>query len=245
MLKGLGERIGHTVQATDGEVGKARDFYFDDCQWIVRYLVVDTGPWLLGRKVLIAPEALADPPWPGDSLPVQLSRREVEQSPPVSADLPVSRQHEAQLVEHFGWAAYWGPIGSGSPGPIVAPVRRAAEQEEAPASKHDPALRSLNEVTGYGVEAPDGEVGDVEHLIADTASWQVRYLVVDTRGWLRGRKVVLAPGWMKRVDWHERRFYVDLGRQAIRGSPEYDPSQPLRRSYEARLHDHYGRPPYW
>ena len=48
------------LAATDGNVGTVEDVYFDDHRWVVRYLVVETGGWLSGRKVLISPHAVHD-----------------------------------------------------------------------------------------------------------------------------------------------------------------------------------------
>jgi hypothetical protein len=46
---------GFHLAATDGSIGEVQDCYFDDVHWTVRYLVVDMGGWLSGRKVLISP----------------------------------------------------------------------------------------------------------------------------------------------------------------------------------------------
>ena len=43
MLRSLNEIIGYRIEASDGELGRAKDFSFDDLSWVVRYLVVDTG----------------------------------------------------------------------------------------------------------------------------------------------------------------------------------------------------------
>ena len=53
--------ISKTIDALDGEIGSVHDLYFDDQTWSVRYLVVDTGKWLSGRKVLVSPEAIVKP----------------------------------------------------------------------------------------------------------------------------------------------------------------------------------------
>ena len=42
MLRNLKEMEHLTVAATDGIVGRVRDFYFDDHSWVIRYLVVET-----------------------------------------------------------------------------------------------------------------------------------------------------------------------------------------------------------
>jgi len=53
---------GDKLAASDGEIGQVKDFYFDDQNWVMRYLVVDTGSWLSGRKVLISPPCLWQSP---------------------------------------------------------------------------------------------------------------------------------------------------------------------------------------
>jgi hypothetical protein len=85
---------GFTIGATDGDIGTVDEFYFDDTSFTVRYLVVDTGGWLTGRKVLIAPMALRDIDWEAKRIKVALTRAQVEKSPDIETDRPVSRQHE-------------------------------------------------------------------------------------------------------------------------------------------------------
>lgn len=48
----------YKLKGKDGEIGSAKEFYFDDKYWAIRYLVADTGGWLTGRKVLISPYSL-------------------------------------------------------------------------------------------------------------------------------------------------------------------------------------------
>jgi hypothetical protein len=93
--------IGYDILAQDGKIGKVHDFYFDDDQWTIRYLVVDTGPWILGRKVLISPEAVGRPDWITKNFPVDLTRQQVKDSPEIDADLHISRQQELTLSEHY------------------------------------------------------------------------------------------------------------------------------------------------
>ena len=58
MLRSMKDLEGYEIRATDGPIGHVEDFYFDDAAWVIRYLVVDTGTWLSGRKVLISPIAM-------------------------------------------------------------------------------------------------------------------------------------------------------------------------------------------
>ena len=110
--------------------------------------------------------------------------------------------------------------------------------------KSDPHLRSVNDTIGYHLEAIDGAIGHVEDFLIDEDDWSVRYLVVDTRNWWPGKKVVIAPSWISDVSWTRSQVVVDLTREAIKGSPAYDPSVPWNPAYAMELHDYYGRPRY-
>ena len=68
--------------------------HFDDRQWVVRYLIVETGSWLASRKVLISPFAIDHPDWTGKVLPVSITKEQVKNSPDIDTDKPVSRQNE-------------------------------------------------------------------------------------------------------------------------------------------------------
>ena len=49
---------GYTIAASDGKIGAISDFLFDDSTWLIRWLIVDTGNWLSGRKVLLPSSAM-------------------------------------------------------------------------------------------------------------------------------------------------------------------------------------------
>jgi hypothetical protein len=106
-------------------------------------------------------------------------------------------------------------------------------------------LRSVRDFRHYTIHATDGELGHVDDLLVQDRSWAVRYIVVDTRRWRPGGRVVLAPEWVTYVSWVERSVHVSLDRATIRSAPVYDCAQPIDRSYQARLHRHYGRPTSW
>lgn len=246
MLRSVKELQGYAIRAIDGDIGKVHDFYFDDQSWLIRYLVVDTGNWLPGRRVLISPYALGQPDWGAQVFPVELSKEQVENSPHVETDKPVSRQMEENLHTYYGWTPYWRTgapafgLGAAAAARLVAEAERARERSKK--LNDDPHLRSTREVIGYHIQATDGEIGHVEDLIVDDEHWTLHYLVVNTRNWLPGRKVLVAPAWAQKVNWAEKQIYVDLTQEAIRNSPEFDPRAPVNQAYEIRLYDYYGRP---
>lgn len=220
-----------------------RDLYFDEIGWTVRYFVVSAGAWLRSRQVLISPEAVRGEPWDGNAIPVELTTDQVKNSPPTDADRPVSRQYEAQMREHYRWPPYWngGAVFAGATPSLAGPVAVRVAVED-PATAGDPHLFSANSVVGHHLATADGEIGHVDDFLIDDRDWLIRYLVVDTRNFLPGRKVLVAPRWIDAIDWPARRLRVDLSRDAIRQSPEYDPAHPPAEDYLERLHRHYGRP---
>jgi uncharacterized protein YrrD len=259
MLRSADKLKGAALVATDGAIGEVDDFYFDDERWAVRYLVVNTGTWLAGRTVLVSPISIKQVDVPTNQIFTSLTQRQVENSPGLDAHQPVSRRQEAQLLGYYGYPYYWGsPFLWGaaaypaalavppSPGGEVAAssATRARPQEEEEESE-DSHLRSMKEVTGYYIQAADGEIGHVEDFVVDDETWAVRYVVVDTRNWLPAKKVLVARDWVERVSWDERKVFVNLTREQVRNSPEYDPSALITREYEDALHTHYGRRAYY
>jgi uncharacterized protein YrrD len=248
------EMRGHRLGARDGDLGRVKDAYFDDLTWTVRYLVADTNTWLSGRKVLISPFAVRLlPSTPHGLIEVDLTKEQIEKSPPIEEHLPVSRQFELKYYNHYRWPYYWqgpelwGPaafpiLGYSGPPQVRLPESRPVSASEPPA---DPHLRSVAEVAGYAIHARDEAIGHVEDFIFDDETWMIRYLVVDTRNWWPGKRVLVAPEWVTSVDWHQSSVQVDLSRDTIQAAPEYHPTDPITREYEGRLYTHYGHEPYW
>jgi hypothetical protein len=254
MLLSVNDTIGYTVQAEDSDVGKLDDLLFHDATSKIRYLVVDAGSWLSARKVLLAPAAVGQPDPEARAISTVLNQQQVKDSPPIDTDKPVSHQQEEALHGHFGWTPYWynpllGAPAAASPYwgsmPVLpdAPADPAAAEEAM--ERGDPHLRSAAEVIGYYVGAEDGDIGHVEDLLIAEDDWTLRYLVIDTRNWLPGKKVLIATDWLKSVDWPSGKIAVDLARERIKTSPEYDPNITLDRAHEESLYRHYGRDALW
>ena len=228
--------VGYKLQSLDGEIGTVKDFYFDDHYWTIRYLVADTGEWLVSRQVLISPHSLAGVDSDQGSIAVKLTKDQIEHSPSLNRDKPVSRQFERAYFGFYGLPVYFG----------FEPDRiKAGNSAQTRKKRGDPDLRSTHDVSGHHVEASDGEIGHVEDFLIDDETWVIRYLIVDTKDWLPGKRVLISPKWIERVSWSEKQVVVDLTREAIQQAPEYTDSPPLTRDQEIALHRHYKRPGYW
>ena len=263
MLRSTKDLENYGMGATDGAIGHVKDFYFDDKTWVVRYLVVETGDWLASRKVLISPISVGEPHWTDRTLPVALTRAQVESSPDIDTNKPVSRQHEMDYAGYYGYPYYWGGDGmwgggaypnmmlpgyegAATPAPMPNQVRsQLAGQRGDAADDGDPHLRSVSEVDGYHLHATDGDVGHVEDMLIDDKSWAVRYLIVNTSNWWVGHKVLIAPQWITGVSWPDSKVLLNVTREAIRSSPAYDPQVEVDREHEKNLYRFHDRPGYW
>jgi hypothetical protein len=258
MLFSVNDTLGYRIGAVDGEIGSLSDVLFDDATSKARYLVVDTGSWLVGRSVLLGLAAAGQLEPDRKQISSALTRQQVKDSPDVETHQPVSRQQEEALHRYYGWSPYWEGAATGyglaplwgviPPPPQPQPgldVDDTAREIAAAERQGDQHLHSAREVIGYYVEASDGDIGHVEDLLIDDVDWTIRLIVVDTRNWLPGRKVLVAPDWLVRVDWSGRQIKFDLPRDRIKSSPEYDPAITVNRGLEEALYEHYGRTPYW
>jgi sporulation protein YlmC with PRC-barrel domain len=235
----------YKLNSLDGEIGKVEEFYFDDKHWTIRYLVADTGNWMTSREVLISPHALAEVNKEERFIAVDLTKKQIEQSPSLSSHKPVSRQYEESYYAYYGWPAYWdGPFMWGAY-PYITRDHEKMKKTEQPKKQWDPCLRSTRDVTGHHIQAADGEVGHVADFIVDDETWTIRYLVVATKNWWPGKQVMVSSRWIKRVDWIQSKVYVDLSREDIMKSPAYTAESVLTRDYETGLHKHYNRQGYW
>ena len=265
MLHRMKDLEGYTIGATDGVIGHVKDFYFDDEEWVIRYLVVQTGAWLSSRRVLISPIAINEPNWSEKSFPAAITQEQVKSSPNVDTDKPVSRQHEIAYSGYYGYPHYWGGggfwgngvypgmmlwgVGYGGPDEFRAAQARNSATETKTDSERwqhdDPHLRSGNAILKYEIHATDGDIGHVQGLLIDERTWAIRYFIVNTSNWWLGHQVLVAPQWIESVSWNSRKVSVSLTRDAVRSSPPHTPGTRTERAEETRIHNHYGRPGYW
>jgi len=93
MHRAINSLIGYKMAAMDGKIGKVEDFYFDDQVWKIVYLIVKTGNWLSGRKVLISPVALIKGADRDGTFSVSLTREQIVNGPDIDSDKPLRSTH--------------------------------------------------------------------------------------------------------------------------------------------------------
>src|SRR5580658_2921467 len=165
MLTNTKDLKGLVIRATDGELGTVDDLYFDDNTWAIRYLTVETGDWLAGRPVLISPFSILRVDWQGQRVDVALMKEQVQKSPDISTQAPISRIHESAYLSYYGYPYYWdGPHMWGDADLPYQAALAATKSAEAMADKirrasPDSHLRSTAATAGYHIDASDGEMG--------------------------------------------------------------------------------------
>lgn len=245
MLINVKNLKGYKLKGIDQEVGSIKEFYFDDKFWTIRYLVANTGSWLSKRPVLISPYFLENLNPDNGVLIVNLTRKQIEDSPSPDSDKPVSRQFEERYYDYYGVPAYWGGPSMWGPVPNLVRDREQWKSMKTGGRSWDPSLRSTKDVSGHVIHATDGDIGKVDDFIIDDETWTIRYFVVDTKKWIPGRKVLVSPQWITNISWEDSRVFTDLSRDVIRNAPEYDPDEFLTRELETKLWDYYNRRGYW
>ena len=244
MLWNASAITGYSIEASDGALGSVSDMLFDDFSWNIRWLVIDTGNWLPGRKVLLPPSVFGGPNRDLRSLAASLTMSQVKDSPSIDTDLPMSRQMEARLYDHYNWDPYWNsgffPMSDVMPAPLPEPFPPAGKKLSDPAGDGDPHLRSIAAVTGYHIHASDGEIGHAADFLVDDAGWSVRYLTVDTRNWWPGELVLVSPRSVRDIDWAERMINLRVTRQKVKDAPRYNASITVDGAYDEKFLTYYG-----
>jgi hypothetical protein len=83
------------------------DFIFYDATWTIRYMVVDTGNWLPGKKVLVPPRWIERVSWAESVVEVDLKRETIKNAPEWDPDTPITREYEERLYGYYGRPTYW------------------------------------------------------------------------------------------------------------------------------------------
>jgi sporulation protein YlmC with PRC-barrel domain len=247
MLRSIEEILGYKIQAEDGTLGRIKDIYFDDTSWAIRYVVVDTGTWMAGRQIVLAPEVLGEPDPNRREMPITLARRRIEGSPPIVQEQGLTPRQQQLLAEYYDWSlpAAKRSVGSAAMGAGDGPKAARMLLQNQQSEQLDPHLKSLRGMIGYHIRARGVDVGHIEDVLVQTDSWLLRYLVIDARNLVPGKKMLVSPAWVRRVEWSGGVVDVDLTAGSLKDGPPFDASQIISREYEKKLYDHYAGDRYW
>lgn len=244
MVFSVSDFKGASLHATDGDVGSLRDLYFDDDKWVVRYFIVETGPLIFGKEVLISPASVEALDSREAAIYVDLGVDEIKGSPSIDLRKPVSRREEERFLQYYNLTPYWaGPDiwASAAYARGLPPLEEAGPEIENANTpgESERRLRSCAEIHGYGVEGTDGSAGYVEDFLVEYQTCRIRYLVVDTHKLLPGKRVLVSPEWVEEIRWADRTVGVGLRTDVVRSALSYSGVTELDDEYERALHEHY------
>jgi len=195
--------------------------------------------------VLLSPYALTAVNKEEQYIAINLTKKQIEDSPSLDHDKPISRQFEESYSKYYGMPMYWsGPYMWGTQ-PFIVREPNMWRESSKDEKSWNPHLRSTSAVSGYDIQASDGEIGHVEDFVINDETWAIRYLVIDTQNWLPGKKILISPQWIERVSWDLSTVFVNLSRDAIKQAPEYSAEALVNREYENEMYKHYHRQGYW
>lgn len=211
------------VKARDGHIGRISDLYFDDRAWKLKYLVVDIGSWLIGRKVLLSPQAVDVCDLETRSINLNVTKLQVEQSPDASTDAPIALQHEIELHSYYGWSPIFaGEVFIGTP-PSHFLVSEMAPAVNSYGGEFDPHLRSTRLLSGIDLFGYDGLLGTTNDLVLDTESWEIDFVSVNLG---RGRCVLIRPSSIRAIDVEDGTVRTDLSIWTMRELPAFYEGRP-------------------
>jgi uncharacterized protein YrrD len=211
MLQNIKSLYGYRLAASNGHIGHVQDFYFDDKAWVLRYLVADTGSWLSGRQVLLTPHAFGELDRAGKSLAINLTRKQIEDSPSIESHKPVSRQYEIDYYHYYGWPVYWdggGMWGLGGYPVIIAPSKDQLADQPQHHQPKDLHLRSSKALAGYSVQVTDREIGSLSGFLVDDKNWAIRDLVVKVGNWFSHKQVLIPSDRIERISYEEAKIFA-------------------------------------
>jgi uncharacterized protein YrrD len=244
MKRSLNELKKFSLKAKDGDKGKIKNFLFDEDTWVIRYLEVEIGSFFKEKRVLIPLHNVGTPVWDEKHFPVNLTVEEIKNSPGLEHDMPVSRQYETRLLQHYQVQPYWPEAVAGYAGraSLIGPEYPFKTPQAGEKVEETTSLRSFSEVNGYYIKATDDQFGHIEDLIIDDTNWQILFVVIDTKNLTPWSKEVLLPiELLEQISFIDKEVTINLPKEEIKNAPEYKSSDDLNPEHESAVYDFYGR----
>ena len=255
MLHSYNDLRHYPIRAADERKGNVEDFYFDDVEWKIRYLVAHTGFLWTGRDSLIGVDLLSRPDTNAMEFPVAMSAEEVEEAGR-AGDHALFGERDRGSEKSDLMPLFWPSLLIGAPEarytPILAQEQlskrwntdRETSSGDAEVPDH-PRLRSMSEVSGYQIAAQDGEIGSVDDFLIDPEDWSVRYFVIDTGSWLPGKLVVVRTDQVEAIRTEDRVIAVRTDMTDIENAPRLGDIEELKKSSAQEMYERYGAIGYW
>jgi hypothetical protein len=91
--------IGCTVEATDGKIGKIDEASNDVSG---SYIIVDTGPWIFGKKVMLPAGMVESVDLDSETVYVNRSKDEIKGAPEYDAHRQNDEKYRGEIGDYYG-----------------------------------------------------------------------------------------------------------------------------------------------
>ena len=106
-LHSNGDVLSYSIATNNGDLGYVEDFIVDSKNWAIRYMLIEAKKGLNGKKILIAPEWIDWISWKKQRVSVSMDREKIQGCPNFDLSLPVQREYEELLYDHYECKKYW------------------------------------------------------------------------------------------------------------------------------------------
>lgn len=90
--------IGFSARATDGDIGKVDDATMEPG---LSYIIVDTGPWIVGRRVMLPAGTIEGIDWDEQKVYLDRTTDQIHDSPELTNTLP-DQDYRDTLSAYYG-----------------------------------------------------------------------------------------------------------------------------------------------
>jgi hypothetical protein len=91
--------VGYGVEALDGSIGKIDEATYDTG---ASYIVVDTGPWIFGKKVMLPAGVIRSIDEADENVFVNRTKDEIKSAPEFDESLTSDEAYREQLGTYYG-----------------------------------------------------------------------------------------------------------------------------------------------
>lgn len=237
-----------SLKAQDGEMGKAKDLYFNEQTYTVRYLTVESKKWFPDQIIYLSPSAIDHIDFEKNVIKVNNTKDELREVAGVKHESEMNHQREQELTTSMNWNQYW--VGDEVWGRHATPLNSTSDvKPSSVVTDRTDHLRSVNHMKGVfnhaNVIAEDGDMGYVADVIIEKETWRIRYFVINCGKWSTHQLTLISPDWITSANWTKDEFYVDMTLEGIEKGPLYQKRKPITRDFEERMYHNYGKEPYW
>jgi sporulation protein YlmC with PRC-barrel domain len=218
----VNELIGTLVVAADGELGKVKDIYFEDKEWRVQYLVVDTGSWPFGESVLISPLDTALYLAEQKVLMSALTKAELKRISEDEDPRPITKRNTSLLYSHRAWPAF-GRAGNGYPTLGMMKAGSGLANVAEFSVKRRRHTLSFKPIVNYDIHNSDGRLGLLKDLMMDLEKWSLPYLLFDDTSTSDRERVIIANDRVISFDSRQSLLNISISQAQFQASPKINP----------------------